>query len=449
MTASKMVVSPDSGNSGILLSLPQSDLPNKPTKPSTSSITATKKADLVLFQLPTSEQFQKDLYEGNCQILANSKSASLVSSTTSYKLVTVGTSNTLVVWKDGKKPKKNKIEDDDDPSLSTPTKRIKPTSLVTSCRLIQPGGSGASFLVGQQQNVNPNDLCRWFEQRRQQHNGTAGGMVATSTLCNLFQASKVEILSALSKVAIIVAIQQSSEEQYWQLVPDEEVMLGQRALTELLVEETMLEDYNTALRLEDVANGISERLLQLLWDQDTKVDAHLGTNEERSLAIARKTAFLAQTNQSKRSYSSKMVHLDPDKVWYQNVTNLWYDDMLQCFNSSFFIMLCVYVCGCCWFLFSTTKVAFYVLRDLFLQCPNYVISDLVQKWEARLPMGEIFEKCMTLEWLQECGLVPDQLVVENPEGKPGSSSNNPSSSLRWGGKVIRLVSSDMVLTWKE
>jgi hypothetical protein len=313
-------ISHDSGNSGILLALPQSDLPNKSTKrssSSSSSVIRTKPSDLVLFQLPTSEQFQQDLYEGKCQILASNKSASLVSPTTSYKLVTVGTSNTLIVWKDDKNPKGNDLEEDE-PSSSPPTKRIKPTSSVTSCRLIQPGGSGASFLVGQTCELKPRDLCQWFEQRHQQHNNvTVADMVSTSILCKLFQASKVEILTALSQIAVIVALQHCGEEQFWQLVSEEEIMLGQRALAELLVEETILEDSNSVLRLEDVAKGISERLLQLLWDQDSKFDPQLGTNEERSLAIARKIAFLTQTNQSKRSYNSKVVHLDHEKVWHQ------------------------------------------------------------------------------------------------------------------------------------
>jgi hypothetical protein len=105
-----------------------------------------------------------------------------------------------------------------------------------------------------------------------------------------------------------------------------------------------------------------------------------------------------------------------------------------------------YAFGSCW----SCKVAFYVLRDLFLQHPNYTVSDLIQKWEARLPMGENFEKCVTLEWLQEHGLVPDQLVLEDIMGETTSGSSRASkSSLRWSGKVIRLASSDKVLTWKE
>jgi hypothetical protein len=63
-------------------------------------------------------------------------------------------------------------------------------------------------------------------------------------------------------------------------------------------------------------------------------------------------------------------------------------------------------------------------------------------------MGEIFEKCVTVEWLVERGLVPDQLVLEDTEGTSTSSAAPLSSSLRWGGRSIRLASSDTVLTWK-
>ena len=35
-------------------------------------------------------------------------------------------------------------------------------SIVTPCRLIQPGGSGSSFLVGQAHKLDPNELSRFF-----------------------------------------------------------------------------------------------------------------------------------------------------------------------------------------------------------------------------------------------------------------------------------------------
>ncbi|KAG7337447.1 hypothetical protein IV203_018575 [Nitzschia inconspicua] len=168
----------------------------------------------------------------------------------------------------------------------------------------------------------------------------------------------------------------------------------------------MLQDNNgnACLRMDDVTNGISERLLQLLWDQDDKDIEQLGSNEDRSMAIARKTAFLAQTDPSKRKFDARLVYLDPQKI------------------------------------------AFYVLRDLFLRYPSYAMSDLLQKWEARLPMSETFEKCLTVEWLQEQRLVPDQLVLEDVDNASGITSSTSSSSL---GKVIRLASSDTVLAWKE
>ncbi|KAG7337446.1 sister chromatid cohesion protein Dcc1 [Nitzschia inconspicua] len=212
---------------GILLSLPQSDLPTKTKNQGIGAATATKVADLVLFQLPPSVEFQNDFYGGNCQIVANNQSASLVSPTTSFRLVTVGTSNTLVVWKDEKERNNDGVltsDADEDSSTASPppTKRSKPTAPVTSCRLIQPGGSGASFLIGQPHTIDPTDLFQWFEQRRRQYNNAAG-MVSTSTLSNLFQTSTMEIQTVLSKIPNIVAIQQSEVEQYWQLVPDEEV----------------------------------------------------------------------------------------------------------------------------------------------------------------------------------------------------------------------------------
>jgi hypothetical protein len=336
---------------GTLLSLPQSDLPTVSNKKFSKSsnaanaaaATTTKKPDLMLFQLPQSDpQFQKDFYAGKCQLLASNRSASIVSPTTSYNLVTVGTSNTLVVWKNDATHEKDNDDkqelsdidhddDDDDDNESSslpPCKRSKIMTAmpVTSCRLIQPGGSGASFLVGQRHDVRPHDLLEWFEQRRPSKHGM---VVSTSTLSNLFQASHVEIQSALSQLPNVVSssLQQQQQqqqqppplsevEQYWQLVSDEEVLLGQRALTEFMVEEENIlqEGAGASLRLDDVAQGISERLVQLLWDQEVQDDALSGSNEDRALAISRKTAFLAQTHPSKRKFDSRLVHLDPHKV---------------------------------------------------------------------------------------------------------------------------------------
>lgn len=105
---------------------------------------------------------------------------------------------------------------------------------------------------------------------------------------------------------------------------------------------------------------------------------------------------------------------------------------------------------CC---FLLTQIAFYVLRDLFLQYPNYAMSDLLQKWQARLPMADVFEKCTTVEWMQERGLVPEQLILEDVGAAEPSNSTTATTatttSTTASGKVIRLASSDTVLVWKE
>ena len=72
-----------------------------------------------------------------------------------------------------------------------------------------------------------------------------------------------------------------------------------------------------------------------------------------------------------------------------------------------------------------------------MEFPNYAISDLFDKWTGRLPMGDVFEKCVTLEWLQEEGFVPHQLVAEDVDDSGESS-----------GKVIRLAAPGTVLAWK-
>lgn len=95
-----------------------------------------------------------------------------------------------------------------------------------------------------------------------------------------------------------------------------------------------------------------------------------------------------------------------------------------------------------------------MLRDLFLQYPNYAMSDLLQKWESRLPMGDAFEKCTTVEWLQKQGIVPDQLALEDVDHNNNNINNiitATSNGTRTAsmGKVIRLVSSDMVLVWRR
>jgi hypothetical protein len=231
------------------------------------------------------------------------------------------------------------------------------------------------------------------------------------------------------------------DEQYWQLVSDEEVLCGQRALVEYAIEEdgVFQEDESVAL-FEEVAIGVSKRLVPLLMEYDetsATSEAAAGSTsgdqnvKERSLAIARKTIFLAQTERAKEKIDSRSVRLDPNVVsqdvfaWMgENTTR-----MLHLHSHS-----------------SLFQIAFYVLRDLFLEYPNYAMSDLLDKWAGRLPMGEMYEKCVSLEWLQEEGFVPQQLITENVDDSAAADAAGTSSAT---GKVIRLATPNTVLSWNK
>ena len=199
-------------DAGVLLSLPQSDLTGNNNKG------VLQKADLVLFQLPQNTELQEDFYAGNCQLLANEHAASLVSPSSSYRLVTVGTSNTLVVWKSREESSSSKVTDDE--ASPPPAKKQKSTATktTTACRLIQPGGSGASFLIGQEHPVQPSEVLQWFEQQKELHKQQQNGGsniatigVPTSALANHFQCSELEMRVALWSIPSVVGIGTSSD----------------------------------------------------------------------------------------------------------------------------------------------------------------------------------------------------------------------------------------------
>jgi hypothetical protein len=332
----------DRNNGGILLSLPQSDLPNAATKINNSNVSSNKvfgatarsvkKPNLVLFQLPRGDaEFQRQLWDGNCHIYSNRSSSTFVSTQATYKLITVGTSNTLVVWeKEQNDGQENRNDDGVDEEVVEPSaKKIKQCTKtkVTPCRLIQPGGNGASFLVGESYQVPSQDIYQWFSNQKK------GIIVSASTLRNVFQSSSEQIDLALSEISNVIPIlfhngdeQNDDHSPYWQLVTDDEVLFGQRALVELLSEEDIVVDdsqtnTSTCNTCYDVARKVSQRLLPLLFDQDQEgVDEDdrstttaTTTKEQRSLGIAQKTVWMAQ-KQIKKQKRYIPFTVDPEKV---------------------------------------------------------------------------------------------------------------------------------------
>lgn len=374
--------------------------------------TTTKRADLVLFEMPKCKKgdYRKDLLEGRCKILANGQYASLVTPSTSLKLVTVGTSNALIVWnKDDVNPGEEHLKKrrKTDTTIKTTT-----TTMVGPSRLIQPGGSGSSFLVGQPRDLDPMELSQFFEKRqagRPDGDATTIASISTKELCNKFQVAPNEIWEAMLWIPSVVSNYEDinsiskegkEREESWQLVPEEDVLFGQRALLETLCED---DDESTTTTVETMAVKVSRRLLPLLLDRGAPETGNSNAEkEDRCLAIARKTVLLSSSS----SYSTKT------------------EKKLNDFNRPFEP--------------DASRIAFYALRDLFLKCPTYSWSDLSNQWSTRLPLGEKYESITsTTEWIEDekigghGGLVPNQLVFSSSApslvGRGGSGDGNYSS----------------------
>jgi hypothetical protein len=74
-----------------------------------------------------------------------------------------------------------------------------------------------------------------------------------------------------------------------------------------------------------------------------------------------------------------------------------------------------------------------------MEYPNYATSDLMEKWSARLPLGDIYERCVSLEWLQEKHFIPLQLTMADQDDEAHETN----------GKVIRLTSPNTVLVLEK
>jgi len=476
---------------GILLSLPQCDMKRPDTglentddkrltfggvsgdietKTKISIKTTTKKADLVLFQLPKSNsdndgnssiKIVDDLWEGRCQIFANNRSASIVSSSTSLQLITVGSSNTMILWKKEeekekktgnereeespmKRLKKGGHDDDDDEINNDNDNSNTNNTIITNCRLVQPGGSGSSFLVGQSNELDPNELSRFFIETAQSSSNSIP--TSTSQLCNLFQVSSTQLQHAMLRIPAVVSSVHvvhddkaekdgvddndvNDVEEYWQLVPEEEVLFGQQALVETLCEEDdddngggggdENESPSSKMTMKTMVDEVSQRLLPLLMENDNSKRYNGGddnnninnSKERRSLAIAQKTLLLASLSSSSKKTNFYRRRFKPD----------------------------------------TSKIAFYVLRDLFMKYPSYAWSDLIEKWSTRLPIGEQYERITsTTEWIQDKnnGLMPNQLTFSSlsNDNEDKKSNNNINSSSKG---VIRMINPHSVLIWMD
>jgi hypothetical protein len=259
---------------GQLLFLPQSDL-KRSTRP-----------NLVLMALPSSSasRLQQAFQEGDCKLVTNSKSSALVLPETSYDLTTIGTSNTLVVY-----PKTTSIEEAASPN--NPMKRIKLDNNKNrqACRLIQPGGSGSSFLSLQPKKSLTDPIRSLLQDETTKYK--------ESDLALELQCSLVEIENALETLPCITVdvghVQLLTEEQLWQ---------AKRSMVETLCEEPDAEDEQVP---PEEFHDLVEKRIAPPNDED-------GASDNWASAVASKIVILACAPTSASSSSRR--HFDKHKI---------------------------------------------------------------------------------------------------------------------------------------
>jgi hypothetical protein len=261
-----------------LLVIPQSDLKRN-------------NADLVLIQMPLERLAQS-------HILANDQRASLITPTSSYTLVTQGTSNTYVVWKtqtssgNGSGANNNNNNNNNNNTVTDPTTTSAPSNphkkhksgnhiKVQACRLVNPGGSGSTFMVGQTPpELTAADILPYLKQSGQQYNNT------TLQLAQILQYSEIEIEKLLAQLPVIWI------DDCWLLLEEDAIWQAQAAVV-----QTMCEEENI------------EHLLLLSEDQLVPLIAQRLDGDQYTTTIARKFLELASTQEA----NSKTV-VDPNKV---------------------------------------------------------------------------------------------------------------------------------------
>ena len=299
-----------------LLILPQSDL-KRSTRP-----------DLVLMALPN-ENVQQALVRGECKLLTNSKSSSLVLPTTSYLLTTVGTSNTLVVYPETKKKETEE---------NNPNKRIKLDMNIQSCRLIHPGGSGASFLSLEQKNLSSNDIRSFLEQQQQEEESSSSKKYLVRDLALEFQCSIKEIQQVLETLPCVLLESTQTKQQDQggyavTLLTEEQVLQAQRALLQALCEEQ--EGEADEALLETLVPLVAKRITH--YQEET--DHHSISQETWSQTVAKQILKLS----CKGSDSTTVAGLDKEKI------GLW------------------------------------ALQDLVMNKSTWELEDLLSTWQLRLP----------------------------------------------------------------
>mmetsp|Transcript_39327 Transcript_39327/g.95121 ORF Transcript_39327/g.95121 Transcript_39327/m.95121 type:complete len:286 (-) Transcript_39327:123-980(-) len=261
----------------------------------------------------------------------------------------------------------------------------------------------------------------------------------------------------------------SSVACYWQLVPEEEVLYGQKALVQMLVEGDGDDDdddmegkhdneKSLVEKLDILTDKVSERLLPILLEHESEQaqqqqaddpsssSSWSSSRTERSKAIARKTILLAETKTQK----GKIRHPNHCRLG-GGAESSGGGESSTLLRSNIRI--------------DPNIIAFYVLRDLFMEQPSYNVSEMLTKWSTRLPFGEKYDRIVpddssttatattatmntvTTEWLKDRKIIPNQLTISNRKiDKDNAVKTTTTSKEATTVTVIQLTLPGSVLT---
>lgn len=156
-----------------------------------------------------------------------------------------------------------------------------------ACRLIQPGGSGASFLSLQQQQITP-ETVEALLKPTQENNGSDQPTHTAEELCLALQCSLPEIEHALESLPCAKLHNNgSSSSDRFRLWTDEEHWNAKRALVEMLCEEEC-DSEDEDLAPEQFVKQVAQRIV--LPDENASQDDD-GAAHEWKFAMFRLQQF--------------------------------------------------------------------------------------------------------------------------------------------------------------
>jgi hypothetical protein len=132
----------------------------------------------------------------------------------------------------------------------SPNKKQK-CAVAQACRLIHPGGSGASFLTYEEKNLEAHQVLPLLPR-------------STATLALLLQHSEGQVETVLATMPVI-CITNNTKTNVWHALPEDDIWQAQAAVVQMLCEEDDDDNNNDSTRESQLA----QRLESCAFDPST------------------------------------------------------------------------------------------------------------------------------------------------------------------------------------